>query len=204
MNRPVFDVDALLEMFDCSVESGIAKLAGAPVANAELASQAENLRVQLEPLARIHRLNGEARGVATLDWKLLTGCEHVAQLLGAEVQAIHPEFQISGRWRVDRAVTHTDGSISLIEVKDCCSPREIAVGIGQVLFYKACLERTTSFGPIRPCLAALIDEDQDLERACSLAGVTFIPLGNLKWTRAISRLTDLVLNPLQFTERERG
>ena len=165
---------------------------GRPVVDQEAFARRQEILATFAPLARVYRLNGEARGAATLDWMIGSGMEPVKSFLGPHVRSVVPEYQID-RWRVDRAAFHEGGRASLIEVKDGGSPRDAVAGIGQVLFYKAALERTSSFAPIVPALAVLAEHDVDLARACSLAGVEYLPLGDVKWMRTLSEFVALTV-----------
>lgn len=165
-----------------------AENAGRPPVNLRALAARDVIKQQMAPLAAMHRKNGESRGVAVLDTMLHLGMEPVASAVGNDIVAIKPEFAVAGRGRVDRAVEHQSGRLSIIEVKDSGSPREVVAGIGQVLFYKAMLERSSSWDPIVPMLAVLHERDEDIARACSLAGVTYLPLGDVAWLRLISKI----------------
>ncbi len=166
-----------------------------PAAFKALLDLRRDLRSRWGPLATMHRLNGESRGVAVLDTMLRVGMEPVASAIGGDVSEIHREYLINGRIRVDRATIHEDGRITLIEAKDGATPREVVHGIGQALHYKAVLERTSSFPRIDAALAVLQDHDQDIARACALAGVIYLPLGGLSWMRMVSKLLSVILIP---------
>ncbi len=166
----------------------------------EAADEVGQIIDALRPMAAAHRLNGEDRGVAVLDTMLRQRWEPMATFIGADdITAIVPEYRLAQRWRVDRAVFHASGRLSLIEVKDGASPREIVAGIGQAVFYKAVAERTTSHSPIVPALAVLQGPDEDIARACSLAGVEYLPLGDIKHTLTVSRLVASVVSVYEKT-----
>lgn len=161
---------------------------GRPIVDAAAKAQADALRTDWLQFARAHSLNGEARGVAVLDTMLRIRSEAVQEIVPDDVDKIIPEYRIDNRWRVDRAIFHRSGRVTIVEAKDGASPREVVAGIGQALFYKAVLERTTSHCPIVPVLAVLHDHDEDIARACSQAGVEYLPLGDVSFTRTLSKL----------------
>jgi hypothetical protein len=190
-------IDRLVSIAETSMLVTRLRNAGCKPANEEAAAVATELREALAPLARMHRLNGEKRGSAVLDWVLQLDSHKVLDQIGHDVQQILPEYQL-GRCRADRVLIHASGQMTIVEVKDCLPPQEIAKGIGQVLYYKALAEKTTSAGPIVPALAALVEGDEDIARACALAGVLFLPLGDLRFMKTLSKLADLALNPYSF------
>ena len=163
---------------------------GRPIANPEAAATARQLRKALQPLAWMRDLNGEARGVAVLDTMLRLRMGAVLPVLAVPVARIEREYRIAGRYFVDRALFHADGGVTLIEAKDGATPREVVAGIGQALIYKAALERTGGHPRIDTALAVLHDPDEDIARACALAGVVYLPLGSVAWARAMSHVAE--------------
>lgn len=171
--------------------------------NAEAAKRLKRHVATMAPLAAVHRLNGKSRGVAYLDWLLLHPNDAISEIVGDDIKAIRPKMSVGTGMRVDWAIEHTSGRLTLIEVRDSGSQREIAQGIGVLLLCRAVIERTASHGQVVHVLAALIDEDQDLRRACNLAGVGFLPMGSVRQACALSRIADFCLNPATFMESER-
>jgi len=169
------------------------KTQGWAVKNPAARVEADRLVGELVPLGEMAALTGERRAVAALDTMLLARWVTVTDIIGGDIKSIHPEFSINGKWRVDRAVKHHDGRITLIEVKDCFSPQNVAAGIGQVLYYKAMLERTSSHDPIVPALAVLQDPHPDISRACECAGVLYIPMGTVPVMRGMSAIVKIIL-----------
>jgi hypothetical protein len=150
-------------------------------------------RQKLSHLALMHMENGEKRAVSVFDWMVAVSCDEVASKIDlSNVIRIAPELTI-GSGRVDRAFFHKNGSLTLVEIKDCASQRQIVAGIGQVLVYSAMAERALSATRIIPVLAVLGEPDGDVKRACDLAGVEYIALGDVRFLRFMSAVTHLIL-----------
>lgn len=162
---------------------------GLEVKNPEAYKEAQKIRSQLRPLASMHKLNGEQRTVAVFATLAHTKCDLITDVIGDDYDSedIFHEYKV-GNGRVDCAIFHNSNTLSLIEIKDCTSHRDIVAGIGQVLWYAAMAERTTDRTRINPVLAVLGDHDDDIERACSLAGVHYICLGPLKNMLLLSKI----------------
>lgn len=164
---------------------------GKPIVNYEAAAELLALRRPWLPLANMHLMNGEKRACAVFDTFAQLGIEPVVSVLGTDITRIAPEFNV-GRGRVDRAVFHESGRLSLVEIKSAVSTRDVVAGIGQALMYAAQAERMTDCSPIVPVLAVLGEYDEDVARACERGGVEYIALGGIGWLKLLSQLTEMV------------
>lgn len=161
----------------------------ARMAPERFAAIVEASRCRANRLIAVHTLHGEARAEALFDFLLAERAANVAELIPANIRAVVRQYALAGRrGLVDRAVFHEDGRATLVEVKDAGPLRDIVAGIGQVVLYRALMERTTSFSPIAGVLAVLHDHDDDVARACEIAGVGYLPLGNVAVVRIFSQL----------------
>ena len=177
--------DATHELMDLRAET-----AGKPIVDQKAYKEQQAYLEQLRPFALMYTLRGEARAAAALQTFLMLGIGTTGEMLERlpPVQRIQREYPIDARWRVDFGIEHADRSLTLIEVKDSEPQRLVSAGIGQVLFYKSVIERSTSFSRIHPVLAVLHERDDDIGRACELAGVEYLPMGDISWMRPLSRL----------------
>ncbi len=166
--------------------------AGRKVVDQQAYNELQAIKRSLYPLARMHMLNGEARGAAAFDSLLYMRADCIGDVIPDNVVRVEREFAL-GRKRVDRAIFHADGRLTLVEVKDFCDERMIVAGIGQALYYAALAERLCDAAPIVPALAVLGERDSDVARACQRGGVEYIPLGSVKMLRLLSQLTHGVM-----------
>ena len=78
--------------------------------------------------------------------------------------------------RVDRVITHKDGSATVVEVKQRGSRRDIAQAIGQVLVYSGAIKSSGNYTDVRPAIFVPGDRDEWIENACQLAGIEYITI----------------------------
>lgn len=165
---------------------------GMPIVNQESYQEMLKLRAKHAPLARMHLLNGEQRACAVFDWMYENGM--LPETLPNEGEKYVKELRFSGGRKVDRAIFHKSGQLSIIEVKDACDTRSIVGGIGQALLYAALAEKQFQNTPIVPVLAVLGDTDHDIARACSRGGVEYIPLGGVGFMNTLSEITAFMID----------
>ena len=78
--------------------------------------------------------------------------------------------------RVDRMTVHEDGSITLIEIKQQGSRRDIATAIGQVVMYGAAAKQLISATDYHLATCVSGERDKWIEAACESVGVEYITL----------------------------
>lgn len=147
-----------------------------------------------QPLAKMHSLTGEKRACAVFDWQYVNGLlpEDIAN---PDVESkLKREHKFNLGKYVDRAITHADGRITLIELKDSADERAIVAGIGQVLWYAAMAETDSAASPVVPVLAVLGEPDQLVARACERAGVRYFPMGSIAHFKLLSMVCDIAIN----------
>ncbi len=196
MQREVHEYKcALLELLNVTEELTALRAVtrSMPVVNMDAYARRNQVRAKLAPLARISALNGEQRAVAVFDTFLASGVDAITDVVGDDVVRVAKEMRLD-RGRVDRALFHQSGRLTLVEIKDSIAPREVVAGIGQVLFYAAVAERTTTAKEVVPVLAVLGERDVDVSRACSLAGVAYIPLGDIAWLKSLGEILNEALH----------
>lgn len=153
-------------------------------------------RIEAEYRAgRGHYPRGEAGAVQIIKLLLETG--RLAQAFGLpEILRSEWEFSLP-RGRVDFALFHIDGSISLLEVKAVMVLRDILGGIGQLMSYEAQFALSCERRLVRSILAVPCDGKSDLAKdlylACSRANVEFMPIGRtieheVAWWEAVSEV----------------
>lgn len=98
------------------------------------------------------------------------------------------------RGRADFILFHIDGSVSIVEVKDRGSDRDILCGIGQLSLYAMQAGYGLKAMNIRRILAAATCgiESQHLNDACELAGVQFECIGPVQEHQ--NQMQELLLN----------
>lgn len=191
MDTPESPVEALREVVNAILD--IRESARGGIVDREAMVELVEERKKLEPLARMCAVNGEKRAVALFDYYLKNGNDRLNEIVGDdEIVLSAPEYRVPGG-ACDRALIHKSGRITLVEIKGCTSTREIVAGIGQVLVYAAKVERTTEHFPIVPVLAVLTEHDEDIARACGLAGVEYFPLGDLPFFMTLSRIAAIAI-----------
>lgn len=126
-------------------------------------------------VARLARYPKEDAAVGALEVLLFTG--KLASFMGwPEVTLYERETRI-GNGRCDYVLEHADGSLTLLEAKAEGDRRAIVAGIGQLFLYEASLPRYVR--SVRKALATPGYGEADIAKACELAGVDFIPLGDV-------------------------
>jgi hypothetical protein len=179
--------DAAQELIKLRVEC-----AGRPVVNQAAMDALNECRATYEPLARMHTEFGEKRACSIFDWQynqnLLPEC------VPSDGNKLIKEMRFASGRKVDRAVFHNSGRLSIIEIKDNCDQRSVVAGIGQALLYAALAEKEYSNTPIVPVLAVLGNHDDDVARACYRGGVEYIPLGGVEFLTRISELVAIMVN----------
>lgn len=171
-----------------------AQAKGRPVVNAEAYARSLEQIAHMRPFSKMHTLTGEKRACAVFDWQFVNG------LLPEDIVRPEVECQMKREHRfasgkcVDRSIVHTDGRLTLIELKDSVDERSIVAGIGQVLWYAAMAEVDYSFAPIDPVLAVLGEPDQYVSRACERAGVHYFPMGSIEHFKFLSLACEIAVN----------
>ncbi|MGE7137933.1 hypothetical protein ACQKIE_09930 [Luteibacter sp. NPDC031894] len=86
--------------------------------------------------------------------------------------------------RLDIAVFHVDGTVSVIEVKDGTKGyTHVVAGIGQASLYATQIAFKGQVKGVRRFLmwsSVDVDTDRKIEDACTLAGVNPLPLGSIR------------------------
>jgi hypothetical protein len=110
-------------------------------------------------LMRIHLIFGQAR--------TLLGC--------APIDRYRFEYPIDG-YRADIALFHSDGGVSIVELKPENAVRDVVAGIGQLCWYETLIRRSVKASYFQKYLVAPVtDEALPLvDGACDMAGVSFI------------------------------
>jgi len=105
---------------------------------------------------------------------------HLRKVLGcSKIDRHHFEYAVKGG-RVDLALFHTDGGISLVEFKVDGPVHAVVAGIGQLFFYEAMFlrkaQRSSKPSYIKKYLVSPVagDDAQSVAEACELAGVQFV------------------------------
>ncbi len=127
----------------------------------------------------LHVPNGEAGACAVIRLMLVSGVLASTWDL-PPITNWEQEFAFP-RGRVDFALFHVDGSVSLVEVKNAGSDRDILCGIGQLSLYAIQAGQNLPRNKVRRILAVAIDSAKSLhlDSACHLAGVTFECIGSV-------------------------
>ncbi len=141
-------------------------------------------------LRRMHAQNGEKRACSVFDHLFSNGCLPTRIDDGEGKMSRELRFKNTGK-KVDRAIFHPSGRLTLIELKDFADERAIVAGIGQVQWYAAMAEAEYSNAPVVPALAVLGSRDDNVARACQRAGVEYFPMGPLRAWRILSMAMDL-------------
>lgn len=102
-----------------------------------------------------------------------------ALLRTSKISSYKFEYLVNGG-RVDLALFHTDGGVSLVEIKGQGGVRDVVAGIGQLFFYEAVFaESKPKAKPpayINKYLVSPVfgGDAEVVGKACSLAGVDFV------------------------------
>lgn len=163
---------------------------GQPIVDHAAAEEVVLVRSNLEHYASVWSLNGEAAACAVFDGLLRLECDEIVGKVGSDVVRAEREWQV-GSGRVDRALWHQSGAMTLVEIKSQGDMRSVVGGIGQAVYYAAMAERTTVASEIRAALGVLGTNDCDIAAACKRAGVIYIPLGSAACHRMMSKIIDL-------------
>jgi len=165
---------------------------GRQVVDYEAYSDLMILRGRMAPLARMKDLFGEARACAAFDW--LLNFNLLPDFIPQDVNNVKKELRFRTGRKVDRALFHASGRLSIVEIKDACDQRAVVAGIGQALLYAALAEKEYLDRQIVPVLAVLGERDEDVARACQRGGVEYIPLGNIQYLNTLSQIVAIMVN----------
>ena len=192
-NKTISDYkDAVLELGASVEELGALRIrtAGMEVVDHSALAKLETIRQSLAPLARMHNMFGEERACAVFDWKILNGL--LPECVPADVERVKKELRFKTGRKVDRAVFHTSGRLSTVEIKDACDQRAVVAGIGQALLYASLAEKEYPSHHIVPVLAVLGLPDPDVARACKRGGVEYVALGDVQFMTLMSKVAHFI------------
>lgn len=151
---------------------------GRPVGKAK--ETLAKLRESWMPLCNVVGKIGEPRACAMFDLGVFEGDQFPE--LWPDVVASTPEYVLPCG-RVDRLLTHADGSLTVVEIKPPGSRRDQAQGLGQAIMYAASLRaKMNSNVEVRAALFVASDLDQEVENACRSVGVTYL---HMSWAEQV-------------------
>ncbi len=126
-------------------------------------------------VAQLARYPKEDAAIGALEILLFTG--NLAPFMGwPAVTQYEREVRI-GNGRCDFLLHHADRSVTLLEAKANGDRRAVVGGIGQLFLYEASLPRYVT--GVRKALAVPGYGELDIAKACELAGVDYVPLGDV-------------------------
>jgi hypothetical protein len=103
----------------------------------------------------------------------------------SKIDSFKFEYPVSGG-RVDLVLFHSDGGVSLIEVKGANGSRDVVAGIGQLFLYEAMFSQSKPKAKApayidKFLLAPITGKSADkVDRACALANVKFVQYAPLQ------------------------
>lgn len=126
-------------------------------------------------VAQLGRFPKEDAAVGALEILLFTG--KLAPFMSWPA-ITHYEREVRiGNGRCDFLLHHADRSVTLLEAKADGDRRAVVGGIGQLFLYEASLPRYVT--SVRKALAVPGYGEPDILKACELAGVDYVPLGDV-------------------------
>jgi len=123
-------------------------------------------------LLRVHGATMENRVCAMCDYLVTRDSVLLGELRG-DIVDVRREVRLPCGI-ADRVLTHSDGSLTAVEVKRRGSRRDYACGLGQAIMYAASLREMPCVPDVRAALCIEGLRDEYIAAACQDAGVTYI------------------------------
>ena len=154
----------VLRFFESAIKTREMKLNGADLGGVD-----DRLRQVVAPVMELSSLVGESKACALFDFSIRAG--HFDGF-DSPVVSLQREFVVAG-FRIDRLLTHEDGSVTAVEIKPRGVMRDMSHGIGQALLYAALLA-SAGYERVRPAMFIPGPRIDVLAEAARLGGVQFL------------------------------